>query len=196
MTEPPLSKRTRRTSRSRSRSAELWPTSKVRHVPQPTTGNRSRVEGIRRECIFSVTSGFARRICDAANAEVAPTMRRRKSVRVIVMLRTSNRPSCATIAAYHGFERPRQRGHREAAAFAGSVIPSCLRSAARHASPCRERQAMQAHFLQLTVERIPGARRTGGRVAKVTWLFEGVLMICTKNRAHTAINAPVEETWR
>jgi hypothetical protein len=55
---------------------------------------------------------------------------------------------------------------------------------------------MQAHFLQLTVERIPGARRTGGRVAKVTSLLEGVLMICTKKRAHTAINAPVEETWR
>ena len=66
------------------------PTSKVRHVPQPTTGNGSRVDGIRRVCILSVIAGLARRICDAANAEVALAMRRRNSVRVIAMKKKFN----------------------------------------------------------------------------------------------------------
>ena len=96
ITEPPLSNRIRRTSSSWVRSAGPWPTSKVRHVPQPTSGSGARFEGIGRVCILSLMAGFAQRISDAAHAEVAPTMSRRNSVRVIAKNRKCNPTDCAS----------------------------------------------------------------------------------------------------
>ena len=51
ITEPPASNSTLRTSASGARSSGLAPTSKVRQVPQPTTGSISPEEGILRWCM-------------------------------------------------------------------------------------------------------------------------------------------------
>src|SRR5213079_1767841 len=83
ITDPPLSNRICRTSTNGARSAGLWPTSKVRHVPQPTTGNGAPLDGIGGICIFSLVAALARRIPDALHTEVAPSMKRRNSLRVM-----------------------------------------------------------------------------------------------------------------